>query len=191
MGAKRSERAGTRHRLGNGLIIGMVTLLAACASTPTSSPAPPSPEADTSYRSVSKDGMRHYQLALGEVSTGATPYDHPAPVYPATLLAARLPPQEVEALLIVDTEGRVSEVRMADEAQADPQQRLFMAAVRTAAMQWVFEPLRVSQWASDANGNTHEVGSEVRPFSLYYVFRFAWKDGKPVTEANATGKASH
>jgi hypothetical protein len=165
--------------LGDGLILGLAAVLGACASAPSTSPA-----GDASYRSVSKDGMRHYPLALGEVSTGAVPLDHPVPIYPSDLLAARLPPQEVEALLMVDANGRVSEVRMADEAQADPQRRLFMAAVRTAAMQWTFEPLRVAQWASDANGDTHDVGSEVRPFSLDYVFRFAWKDGKPVTETN-------
>lgn len=179
MGTIWSVGTGSWRRLGDGLIMGLAAVLAACASTPSSSP-----EGDTSYRSVSKDGMQHYQLALGEVSTGAVPRDHPAPIYPSGLLAARLPPQEVEALLIVDTKGRVSEVRMADEAQADPQSRLFMAAVRTAAMQWTFEPLRVAQWASDANGDTHEVGSEVRPFSLDYVFRFAWRDGKPVTATN-------
>ncbi|WP_266151057.1 hypothetical protein [Dyella halodurans] len=140
---------------------------------------------ETSYRERATAGMQHYQLALGEISAGATPLLHPAPVYPPALLAARLPPQEVEALLVVDTEGKVNDVRIADEAQADPQQRLFAQAVRTAAEQWTFEPLRISRWAADANGNPHEVDSEARPFSLHYVFHFAWKDGKPVTDASA------
>jgi hypothetical protein len=141
---------------------------------------------DTSYRAVAKDGMQHYQLGLGEIATGAVPIYHPTPSYPPECLAARLPPQEVEALLIIDADGKVSEVRIAQEAQADPPLRPFAQAVRTAAKQWTFEPLRVNRWAADANGNSHEVDSESRPFSVHYVFRFAWKDGRPVTDANAT-----
>lgn len=165
-------------------------MLAGCASVQQAVPAKPATEADTSYRSVAKADIQHYQLALGEVSTGAVPSSHPAPDYPATLLDQRLPPLEVEARLIVDEEGKVSEVRIADEERADAHTRLFDEAIRTAAMQWTFEPLRISQWASDANGNTHQVGSEARPFSLDYVFRFAWKDGKPVTDTSASPRAT-
>jgi TonB family protein len=163
--------------------------LAGCASAPAAPPKPTT-EGDTSYRSVAKDDLQHYRLALGEVSTGAIPHDHPAPVYPAALLDQRLPPREVEARVIVDEVGRVSDVRIADEAGADPATRLFDEAVRAAAMQWTFEPLRVSQWAADANGNTHEVGHEARPFSTDYVFRFAWKDGKPVADASVSSPSS-
>jgi hypothetical protein len=128
--------------------------------------------------------MQHYQLALGEISTGAVPHEHPAPVYPPDLLAARLPALELEALLIVDTEGKVSEVRIADDALAGPQRQLFARAVRAAALRWTFEPLRISRWAADAKGNSHEVDGEAHPFSVVYVFRFAWKDGRPVTDAS-------
>ena len=161
------------------------TVLAGCASTHSPAPVRPSPQGDTSYRAVTKDGMQHYQLALGEISTGAVPSAHAAPIYPPELLSSGLPPVEVEALLIVDAAGKVSEVRIADEVQADPQGRLFADAVRKAAMQWTFEPLVINRWAADANGNEHKVDSEARPFSAAYVFRFAWKDGKPVTDANA------
>lgn len=181
-----------RHRAGwsRGLPLVLGIVLAGCASVQQTVPAKPATEADTSYRSVAKDDMQHYQLALGQVSTGAVLWDHPAPVYPDALLDQRLPPQEVEARLIVNEAGKVAEVRIADEAQADARTRLFDDAVRAAAMQWAFEPLRISQWASDANGNTHEVSSEERPFSLDYVFRFAWKDGKPVTDAGASSRAT-
>jgi hypothetical protein len=169
---------------------GLGMVLAGCATAPSGRPSKPVTEGDTSYRAVAKDDMQHYQLALGEISTGAVPWDHPAPTYPAALLNERLPPQEIEAQLIVNEEGKVAEVRMADEAQANAQTRLFEEAVRAAAMQWTFEPLRVSQWASDANGNTHEVSSSKRPFSLDYVFRFAWKDGKPVADASGSPRTS-
>jgi hypothetical protein len=155
----------------------MSALLAACASSPSGSIR------DHAATTVT---MQHYPLALGEISTGATPRKQPMPVYPSDLLDERLAPVEVAARLIVDTEGKVSEVHIDGEDQAAPQQRQFAEAVRTAAMQWSFEPLRITPWAADANGNTHGVGSQARSFSLEYVFRFAWKDGKPVTEAHAT-----
>lgn len=179
----------THHVIGIGrrrfLLLALGLSLAGCASAPPSLPPKPTTEGDTSYRSVAKGDMQHYQLAMGQISTGAIPWDHPSPIYPVALLDQRLPPQEVEAQLIVDEAGKVSEVRIDNEAQADERSKLFDAAVRAAAMQWTFEPLRISQWAADANGNSHEVSSEKRAFSLDYVFRFAWKDGKPVADASA------
>lgn len=169
------------------LTLGMA--LAGCASVQPSTSSKSSTEGDTSYRAVAKGDMQHYQLALGQISTGAVPWSHPAPVYPEALLDERLPPQEVEALLVVNEAGKVAEVRIAEEQQADARTKLFDDAVRAAAMQWTFEPLRISQWASDADGNTHEVSSEARSFSLDYVFRFAWKDGKPVTDASTSPHA--
>jgi len=151
-------------------------LLAACASEPSGLPGRSSTEGD----------VQHHPLALGQISTGAVPHDHPAPMYPASLRASRLPPQQVSARLIVDPAGKVSAVRIENEVQADARQQLFNEAVRTAAMQWTFEPLRVSRWAADANGNAHEVSTETRAFSVNYVFRFALNDGMPVTDASAT-----
>jgi len=152
----------------------VTALLAACVGAPTGTNGHPS------------TSMQHYPLALGEITTGGMPRDHAAPPYPPGLLDARLPPQAVRATLLVDTAGKVSEVRIEGEGQANPQQRQFDDAVRGAVMHWSFEPLRASQWAADASGNAHDVGSQARPFSLDYVFRFAWRDGKPVTEASAS-----
>lgn len=172
------------------LALGALLLaLAGCATSATQA-ARPSTQGDTSYRAVEKEDLAHYSLALGEISTGAVPWAHPAPVYPAALLDQRLPPHEVAARLIVNADGKVADVRIDDESQADASTALFDQAVRDAALQWTFEPLRISQWAADANGNSHEVSSEQRPFSLDYVFRFAWKDGHPVTDASAPASAS-
>jgi len=173
------------------LLLGAMFLsLFGCANVPPGGTPRPTTEGETSYRSVAKGDLAHYSLALGQVSTGAVPHDHPPPSYPPALLDQRLPPQEVEARLVVDEAGKVVEVRIEDETQASASVRLFDAAVRSAAMQWTFEPLRISQWAADADGNTHEVSSEARPFSLDYVFRFAWKDGKPVTGTSAVAQSS-
>ncbi len=151
-------------------------LLAGCATTRRV--APPPPKGDATWRAVASPGTVHYQLAMGEVSSGATPFKRVAPVYPPALLATCPPVQEVPALLIVDGRGRVGEVRVANEAQASADYRAFAAAVRSAAMQWAFNPLTINRWAADAEGNSHVVDSETKPFSLDYVFRFECHAGQ-------------
>lgn len=129
--------------------------------------------------------MARYQLALGEVSSGATPFQRVTPIYPVDQLATCPSSQEVQALLIVDQAGKVNEVRVVDEAQANANRRKFTAAVRVAALQWQFNPLLINRWAADADGNSHVVDSETEPFSLSYVFRFECHAGKSVVSSAA------
>lgn len=89
------------------------------------------------------------------------------------------------ALLIVDAQGAVGEVRVTDEAQADASRHAFIDAVRTAALQWQFTPLQINRWAADADGNSHVVDSGTRPFSLTYVFRFECHAGESTVSAAA------
>ncbi|PWK92362.1 hypothetical protein [Fulvimonas soli] len=161
-------------------------LLAGCAGV-ARPPAAPPPEGSASYRVAPDAAMAHYQLALGQVSSGAAPFRRVAPVYPPEQWAACPPPVEVPALLIVDEAGKVGEVRVAGEAQADPARRAFIAATRAAALQWEFQPLRIERWAADANGDSHVVDSDTRPFSLAYVFRFECRAGRAVTSAGRAG----
>lgn len=154
----------------------LLLLLAGCAM-PRHAPPPPA-IGDASWRATVPPGTVRYQLALGEVSSGGTPFQRVAPVYPPDLLASCPPPQEVPAQLIVGVNGMVGEVRITDEAQADADRRAFIAAVRTAALQWQFNPLTIDRWAADADGNSHVVDSETKPFSLDYVFRFECHAGK-------------
>lgn len=129
--------------------------------------------------------MRHVPLALGQTSTGATPLEQPLPVYPPALRALQKPPQEIEARLVVDAQGKVGEVRVMGEAQADPSHRQFIDAVREAAMRWTFVPWRTRQWAADANGDAHSVGDHAQAFEVGYLFRFAMNGDAPVVEARA------
>ncbi|HEY0197451.1 MAG TPA: hypothetical protein VGC19_02775 [Rhodanobacter sp.] len=152
-------------------------------------PLPPA-TGDTSWRVAEPPGTTHYQLAMGEVASGATPFQRVTPVYPVDQLAACPPPLEVEALLIVDKAGKVTEVRIADEAQANANRQAFIAAVRVAALQWHFNPLEVDHWAADANGDSHVVDSETKPFSLTYVFRFECHAGKAAV-TNGTAVTPH
>ncbi|MHB1059340.1 MAG: hypothetical protein ACYC0F_15810 [Rhodanobacter sp.] len=164
---------------------GLLLALAGCAATQTARPPSPSATGDASWRAVAPPGTVRYQLAMGEVSSGATPFKRVTPVYPSGLLAACPPPQEVPVLLVVDAEGAVGEVRVADEARADPARRAFIAAVRTAALQWQFNPLTINRWAADADGNSHVVDSETKPFSLDYVFRFECHAGRGAVSSAA------
>lgn len=157
--------------------------LTGCATTQHS--LPPAAIGDASWRVVAAPGTVRYQLAIGDVSSGATPFERVAPVYPAALLAACPAPVEVEALLIVNRAGKVGKVWMADEATAGPNRRPFIDAVRVAARQWQFNPLQITHWAADAEGDSHVVDSETRPFSLSYVFRFACHAGKSTVSAAA------
>lgn len=151
--------------------------LVGCASVPPASPSPSS-TGDATWRMVVPEGTARYELAMGDVSSGATPFKRVTPTYPDSRLAACPPPQDVQARLIVDQAGKVGEVRVADEATPDAGRRPFIAAVRAAALQWEFSPLLISHWAADADGNSHVVDSEAKPFSLDYVFRFECHAGK-------------
>jgi hypothetical protein len=162
----------------------LLVLLAGCMAT---KPSPPPPATgDASWREMAAPGTVRYQLAMGDVSSGGTPFKRVTPTYPDSLLATCPPPQEVPALLIVDGKGEVGEVRVADEADTDAGRRAFIAAVRAAAMQWEFNPLTINHWAADNGGNSHVVDSETKPFSLNYVFHFECHAGKAAVSTAPT-----
>lgn len=162
----------------------MLLLLLAGCTTPRHQPPSPA-TTDASWPMVVPPGMVRYRLALGEVSSGGTLLRRVPPAYPPALLAACPPPQEVPAWLIIDGQGRVGEVRVAGEAQADAGRHAFIDAVRAAALQWRFEPLAVEHWAADADGNSHEVDSATKPFGVAYVFRFECRAGKTTVSSAA------
>ena len=91
------------------------------------------------------------------------------------------------ALLIVDTTGKVVEVRVEGEATSDTRDRAFAAAVRAATLQWRFNPLQIDRWAADADGNSHVVDSQNEPFSLAYVFRFQCTAGRAAVTTRRDG----
>jgi len=166
------------------LCSGSMLLLAACAMRQT---VPPPATGDASWAVKAPDASQGYRLATGDTATGANLAGSVTPVYPAALLSACPPPEEVQALVVVDKTGRVSDVRVVDEAQAGVQRRPFMLATRKAVMRWRFNPLQIQHDGLDAAGDPVVV-SETRPFSLSYLFRFACHGGKAtVTSNKATG----
>jgi len=163
------------------LAAAIALLLGACAQAASRSASVPANHGNTSWHEkVDKDTL-HYQLAMGQVASGGSPYQRVDPRYPPSLLPRCPKPVDVDALLIVDTEGKVDEVRVADETQADAERKLFISAAREAAKQWQFIPLTIRYWTADANGEQHETSSEIRPFSLRYTFHFECRDGRAIT----------
>lgn len=176
---------------GSLLLSGLFALgMAGCANV-VKPPAKAPNEGSTSYHMVDDGHMAHYQLAMGDVATGGKPLQQRVlPAYPTAQLAACPPVVDVQAQVIVDTQGKASDVRhhpaAGDAATSVPSP--FFDAVRAAVMQWRFAPLRIDHWAADADGNTHEVDSATRPFSLLYAFRFECHAGKAtVTSAPTQG----
>ena len=154
------------------------------------STAPAPATGDASWQMKTPAASQRYQLAVGDTATGANPARTVTPIYPASQLAVCPPPQHVQALLIVDGTGKVAEVRIAGGPQADEQRMPFNQAVRNAALQWRFNPLQVQHEGVDAKHDPVVV-SEVRPFSMSYVFRFACHAGKPtLTSEKATADPS-
>lgn len=175
----------TRPDLLRCLCCGSLLLLTACA-TPQNVPEPAT--GDTSWTMRVPVAGQRYSLPAGHTATGANLARSVSPVYPAAELSACPPPQEVQALVVVDKAGGISEIRITDAAQAEKQARPFKLAVREAVMQWRFNPLQVQHDGLDAN-NDPVVISETRPFSLAYVFRFACHGGKAtVTTDKSDGR---
>lgn len=161
----------------------MAFAMAGCKPATRPTPPAPAPQADVSYRAVTGDAPRY---ELDDMQSALLPEQgraNPAPIYPAQLVALRLPPVEIRATLVVDTQGHVSDVRIADDGAADATRGVFDEAVRTAARQWTFTPLRIFQWMEDADGSRHRDDGTVRPFSQDYAFRFELRNGKPVVTA--------
>jgi hypothetical protein len=169
-----------RWRYGSGVAL-ISAMICACHNTKTQ-PAPTStPQGNTSWHLVDTPDAQHYQLTLNEVASGAGIISRVSPVYPADELAVCPPSVDVQAQVIVDESGHVSDVRVGDEAQADPHRHRYIDAVRIAARQWDFAPLEIDLWAHEPDGSQQLQSHKVKPFSLVYAFHFECHDGRTST----------
>lgn len=163
----------------------MLALLALAGCTHASRRvAPPPPHGRVSYHAVEDRDTRHYKT--DKHITWSQPQQmrsNRAPAYPAALLARKLAPVTVVALLIVDPHGRVTAVRFAPGKDVDATTRAFRQAVREATSRWRFSPLQRSRWQTRADGTQVRVAMQAMPFSQRYAFRFAVHDGKPVVSS--------
>lgn len=150
--------------------------------------APAHATGQASWTMETPAASQRYTMAVGDMVTGSNLVRTVTPAYPASQLSACPPPQDVQVLLVVDKLGKVSEARVADEAQAGQHRLPFVVATRTAVTQWRFNPLQVQHAGRDATGNAVVI-SETRPFSLTYDFRFKCHNGQPtVTSGRATAQ---
>lgn len=168
--------------MGRTAVAALAVLGVGCAHQLQKVPPPP-PSGDATWHRLEATDMTHYRLAIGEVSSGGTPFQRVTPAYPPGPLAACPAPVEVHALLVVDAAGKVTEVRPADPAAVVPGSVPFLDAVRSAAMQWQFNPLQINHWSADANGDSHVVDSKTLPFSQVYAFVFTCHAGKAQVSA--------
>jgi hypothetical protein len=157
--------------------------LAGCTRQAVRPAAPPPNEGDASWHAVEQPDTVHYQLAMGEVSSGGTALERVTPAYPAAQLAACPPVVEVTAKLIVDRAGKVTDVRPGNAASAEADLAPYLDATRAAALRWQFNPLQINHWSADANGESHVVDSRTEPFSLDYLFRFTCRAGRATVSA--------
>lgn len=161
----------------------------ACRTVPPQ--ALPSPSGEVSAQRIEPSASDRYAFAQGATyDQPRAAADNPLPAYPVELLAQRLAPQAVRARLIVDTQGRVVEVRALDptsEAAAG-----FAASVHAACATWRFSPLTetraVEQRRRLPDGDLEiEYVPETRalPFHLDYRFVFRQVDGRPVVDVGS------
>lgn len=163
-------------------VFAAATLLAGCTHIAEKPPAQPG-VGSASYRSADNSSLAHYHLALGQVAMGATLEAHEPPAYPPAMLTACPPLVELPARVIVGTQGSVDEVRMSPPTAQQP----FADAVRQAVRGWRYTPLTITRWAADADGTSHPVDTEAKPFSLDYVFTFRCEHG----HASVTSGPAH
>lgn len=129
-------------------------------------------------------GTPRYEEKEDEVSNRPTPFEHPLPEYPIDAIALGLRRVVVRARVIVDTEGKVSEVRIVPAEDSALRPAVFDDSVRTALSRWHYMPLVFRRFADvkDEEGNVIDsrlIGEERKPFSMDYDFLFEMHDGKP------------
>lgn len=124
--------------------------------------------------------MTHHTLPMGNISSGGNLLKRHLPVYPKSMLGSCPARFDVQVVMDVNRDGRVEHVVGEVVDATPPHWRDYFPPVHAAGMQWRFNPLRVTHWAADVDGNSHVVDSANKPFKRFYTFRFACHDGKPV-----------
>jgi len=162
--------------------------LAVIGCTHQTRPAPALPQTSVKVSAHVAPGTPRYEEGEDEISNRPSPLEFPAPAYPPVAIALGLRRVEVNAKVIVDTAGRVSEVRIAAAPDPTTHPSVFDEVVREALLRWRYIPLTFRRFVEvkDGQGNVVDsrlLSSENKPFSLDYNFVFELRDGKPVVGA--------
>lgn len=160
-------------------------LLAACAASNVAVKPEPTAKPETSYKLFTPKDALHYTLEPGQSAT----LPHPLigrfapPAYPPSLAHHGMPVVLIKAQLVFAASGHVQNVYILSDSYAGADRTLFEGSVRTAAMQWVFTPLMFEQPVG-GGGTPITFKHEAKPFSLWFEFRFAMVNGKPVVSTS-------
>ncbi len=133
-------------------------------------------------RMADPEGMQHYKLTPGQSWTRPALRHNPEPVYPPALVTRDLPPVVVVARLSVNKIGRVTAVYISHNDSRSPHRQAFEQAVRDAATQWRFSPMKFTTRIPRSDAPARIIVAP-KPFSMWFKFRFDVVDGKPVTSS--------
>lgn len=161
-----------------------VAMLAACQPAGVK-PDKSSAETSVNGKQVNDASTQRYKMTPHQSSFGAQLTSQVPPVYPVALASQNLGPQEVRAKVVVDGEGRVSDVLDFFPKSTDANHAAFFAAVREAALKWQYTPMTVVEQQETSGGGLREASRTNKPFSLDYLFRFEVKDSQPTVSTRA------
>ncbi|KAF1007912.1 MAG: hypothetical protein GAK28_01388 [Luteibacter sp.] len=168
--------------MGRLFVVAFCLLLTACAHTPPVPKTEASKDGQVSYEALPAGAEGRYKIEANQSSFGAQIMSRNPPIYPPGLVAENLPPATIRAKVIVDGDGKVSEVRDLDP-QGDAHHEAFLAACREAALRWTYTPMTIVQDHEGPNGQITQTRHTV-PFSLDYAFHFELKDGVPTVSSD-------
>ncbi len=109
------------------------------------------------------------------------------PVYPASLLQARLAPVLVCVETDIGADGRVmaARPRVDEDCASGPVRQEFVTAVTEAVLQWTFAPALLCK-APDTSVDDPclhpQMTESPTSVRLSYAFEFSQRDGKPTVE---------
>lgn len=157
--------------------------LVACAHAPQVTQVPqPLRDGKVSYEALPVVADGSYKLEASQTSFGAQSIARDPPAYPAELVASNLPPVTIRVKVIVDGEGKVTDVRDLD-APADEHHAAFFAACRQATLHWSYTPMTIVDIHEESGGGISQI-RHTAPFSLDYAFHFELKDGAPLVSSD-------
>jgi hypothetical protein len=152
---------------------------------------PENPEGSSTYKAIAPNGAAQYELQDGQSFSRPNLQKRVDPVYPGELVNANLKPLDIVAQVIVSELGRVSEVRFANYLGDNTNRGKFEQSIREAVSKWEYSPLTFTTTQIDSNGQKVSV-TQTKPFSLWYMFHFEIKNGRPVSgvaESNDSSSA--
>ncbi len=169
------------------IMISAVTVVSGCSQQVK----PKTPEGSSTYKAIVPNGAAQYELQGGQSFSQPNLQKRVDPVYPSELVNANLKPLDIVAQVIVSELGHVSEVRFANYLGDNTNRGKFEQSIREAVSKWEYSPLTFTTSQIGSNGQKVTV-IQAKPFSLWYMFHFEIKNGRPVSgvaESNDSSSA--